>query len=125
MNREDSMVQGSVYVSSVPVKPWRRRLRGMMTGGAVIREARLRAGMSQGDLAMKLNRDRTQIARWERDAVSPSFDAVMEIVALCGLDLHLDFRPALPVDDAVIQEWVNLSPSERIARALEERERRG
>lgn len=92
-----------------------------MTGGALIREARLRAGLSQGDLGDRLGRDRTQIARWERDAVSPSFDVVMEIVAICGFDLLLDLQPTIPIDDAVIQEWVELSPQERIERALRER----
>jgi hypothetical protein len=92
-----------------------------VTAGALIREARLRAGLSQGELGDRLGRDRTQIARWERDAVSPSFDVVMEIVAICGFDLVLDLQPTVPIDDAVIQEWVDLSPQERIERALRER----
>jgi transcriptional regulator with XRE-family HTH domain len=94
-----------------------------VTGGAVIREARLRAGLSQGQLGERIGRDRTQIARWERDAVSPSFDVVMEIVRVCGFDLHLDLQPLIPVDDDVIREWVELSPQERIERALAERGR--
>jgi transcriptional regulator with XRE-family HTH domain len=94
-----------------------------VTGGAVIREARLRAGLSQGQLGEMIGRDRTQIARWERDAVSPSFDVVMEIVRVSGFDLLLDLQPRIPVDDAVIQEWVELSPQERIERALAERGR--
>jgi transcriptional regulator with XRE-family HTH domain len=92
-----------------------------VTGGAVIREARLRAGLSQGQLGERIGRDRTQIARWERDAVSPSFDVVMEIVRVCGFDLSLDLQPIIPVDDDVIREWVELSPQERIERALSER----
>lgn len=67
-----------------------------MTGGAVIREARLRAGLSQADLATRIGRDRTQIARWERDAVSPSFDVVVQIAAVCGFDLSLDLHRSSP-----------------------------
>jgi hypothetical protein len=92
-----------------------------VTGGALIREARLRAGLSQMELGERIGRDRTQVARWERDVVSPSFDVVMEIVASCGFDLQLELRPAIPLDDAVIREWIDLSPQERIERALRER----
>ena len=120
MRVEDATDKRSVYVSRGQVKGDRPTL-PVMTGGAVIREARLRAGLSQGDLGERIGRDRTQVARWERDAVSPSFDVVMQIVAVCGLDLHLTFQPRMPVDDAVIRDWVALSPQERIARALEER----
>jgi transcriptional regulator with XRE-family HTH domain len=91
-----------------------------VTGGALIREARLRAGLSQGELGERIGRDRTQVARWERDVVSPSFDVVMEIVAICGFDLQLELQPSIPIDDAVIREWVELSPQERIERALRE-----
>jgi transcriptional regulator with XRE-family HTH domain len=97
----------------------------MTTGGAVIREARLRAGLSQGELGERVGRDRTQIARWERDAVSPGFDVVMEIVSACGFDLHLDLQPMIPVDDAMIKQWVDLSPQERVERALRERSQDG
>ena len=47
-----------------------------MTSGTLIREARLRAGMSQVELARRSGKDRAQLARWERDVVQPSFETL-------------------------------------------------
>ena len=41
--------------------------------------------------------------------------------SISGFDLTLDLQPTIPIDDAVIREWVELSPQERIERALKER----
>jgi Helix-turn-helix len=43
----------------------------MSSSGSLLREARLRAGLSQGGLGERTGKDRAQIARWERDADSP------------------------------------------------------
>ena len=40
----------------------------------LIREARLRAGLSQVELSERSGKDRAQLARWERDVVQPSFE---------------------------------------------------
>ena len=66
-----------------------------MTSGTLIRQARMRAGLSQGDLSERSGKDRAQIARWERDVVQPSLETLREL----GLErraIDAVFR-ALPV----------------------------
>src|SRR5918912_2790815 len=62
----------------------------MSSSGSLIREARLRAGLSQGDLGERTGKDRAQIARWERDAVSPPYETLRELVRACGFDLSTE-----------------------------------
>lgn len=89
-----------------------------MTSGEIIREARLRAGMSQGDLAAAINRTRSQVARWERDDVTPGLDTLQAIVRACGYDFEIRlFRREEP-DDARYAETLDLTPQERVERAL-------
>jgi transcriptional regulator with XRE-family HTH domain len=86
----------------------------------LIREARLRAGLSQDELGQRVGRDRAQIARWERDAVAPSFDTLRQIVRACGLDLALSLAPIV-VDEAAetrLRANLRLSPQERVEQAL-------
>jgi transcriptional regulator with XRE-family HTH domain len=49
-----------------------------MTSGALIRQARTRAGLSQVELSRRSGKDRAQIARWERDVVQPSLETLRD-----------------------------------------------
>ena len=64
-----------------------------MTSGLLIREARLLAGLSQGELGDSGRQDRAQIARWERGAVEPSFETLRQLVRACGFELERLHRP--------------------------------
>jgi transcriptional regulator with XRE-family HTH domain len=64
-----------------------------VTSGTLIREARLRAGLSQVELSERSGKDRAQIARWERDVVQPSFETLRELVRACGFDLETSLVP--------------------------------
>ena len=64
-----------------------------MTSGTLIRQARTRAGLSQVQLAERSGKDRAQIARWERDAVTPSLETLRELLHACGFDLDLSLVP--------------------------------
>lgn len=87
----------------------------------MIREARLRAGLSQGDLGARVGRDRAQIARWERDAVAPSFETLRELVRACGFDLTMEIVPATSDDaaEARVRATLLQSPQERMQAMLE------
>jgi transcriptional regulator with XRE-family HTH domain len=65
----------------------------------LIREARLRAGLSQQELAERSGRDRSVIARWEQDAVAPSLDSLIDVVRACGFDLPLELVALDPSRD--------------------------
>lgn len=67
-----------------------------MDSGAVVREARLRAGLSQTDLARRAGTTQSSIARLEGGASAPSFERVRELVAACGLELGIWVAEAVP-----------------------------
>jgi transcriptional regulator with XRE-family HTH domain len=96
-----------------------------MTSGMLIREARLLAGLSQGDLGERVGRDRAQIARWERDAVQPSFETLRELVRACGYDLTLGLTPYQPDEreEAQLRKRLLRSPQERARTMLRTLER--
>jgi transcriptional regulator with XRE-family HTH domain len=96
-------------VESVPV-----------TSGLLIREARLLAGLSQGELGARVGKDRAQIARWERGAVEPSFETLRELVRACGFELNVSIGAAR-VDEGeerVLRRKLRLSPQERFQQLL-------
>ena len=90
---------------------------------ALIREARLRAGLSQQELAAKSGKDRTVIARWEQGVVAPSIDTLVELLRSCGYDIPLELVPYDPGPDERIREIQMLSPERRLDRLLERRQR--
>ena len=90
----------------------------LVRSGDIIRDARLRAGLSQGDLGSRVGRDRAQIARWERHAVAPSLETLRELVQACGFDLSLRLEPLDRSDDEVITAGLLLSPQERLQQML-------
>ena len=90
-----------------------------MTAGQLIREARLRAALSQRELGQRIGRPGPQIARWESGTVDPGFAVVQRVVRVCGFDLDEslvswrdEFRDGL-------EENLRRSPAERFARALQ------
>jgi hypothetical protein len=89
----------------------------------LIREARLRAGLSQQELAAKTGKDRTVIARWEQGLVAPSIDTLVELVRSCGFDIPLELTPYDPGPDKQVAEIQMLAPERRVDRLLEKRER--
>lgn len=88
---------------------------------ALIREARLRAGLSQQELAAKSGKDRTVIARWEQGVVAPSIDTLVELLRSCGYDIPLELVPYDAGPDERIREIQMLSPERRVDRLLERR----
>lgn len=92
-----------------------------MLSGDIIRDARLRAGLSQTELGQRVGRDRTQIARWERHAVAPSLETLRDLVQACGYDLSLRLEPLDRSDDEVLRAALMLSPQERLQRMLKKR----
>jgi hypothetical protein len=94
-----------------------------VTSGTLIREARLRAGLSQGELAERSGKDRAQIARWEHDVVQPSFETLRELIRACGFDLELTFVP-YEVDERETEQLrksLMRSPQERLQTMLKAR----
>ena len=87
-----------------------------MRGGQLIREARLRAGLTQTELAERTGRERSVIARWEQGAVSPSVDNLLAIVEACGYDLPLVLIPRDTSQHKTLDELQMRSPERRLER---------
>jgi transcriptional regulator with XRE-family HTH domain len=95
-----------------------RRIRSMRSGD-LIREARLRAGLTQYELAELSGRDRSVIARWEQGTVAPSIETLVELVRACGFDLPLELVPRDPSGDERLRKNALLSPERRVLRFLQ------
>jgi transcriptional regulator with XRE-family HTH domain len=89
-------------------------------GGELIREARLRAGLTQKELSELTGRERSVIARWEQGAISPPIDSLMEIIHACGFDLPLTLLPVDKSADDELHEALMATPSERVEWLLQE-----
>jgi transcriptional regulator with XRE-family HTH domain len=83
--------------------------------GDLIKEARLRAGLTQAELGARLGKAQSVIARWERDEVSPSLETVRDIVRACGLDLTFFMSKFDDSNVTIIDEHLRMTPGERFA----------
>ena len=87
-----------------------------MRSADVIREARLRAGLTQYELAERSGRKRGVIARWEQGAVAPSAETLIELVRACGFDLPLELVPYDPGGVDRLEKNSGLTPERRVRR---------
>jgi uncharacterized protein len=97
-----------------------------MIAAQIIREARLKAGLTQTDLAQRLGRERAQVARWEIGGQEPSFEHLQSVVEACGFSLRVEIaeREANPALDAELETSVPQAPQQRVQALLDELERR-
>ncbi len=89
-----------------------------MRSADLIREARLRAGLTQYELAERTGRERSVIARWEQGTVAPSIETLVELVRACGFDLPLELIPYSPSAEKRLRKNALLSPERRLQRFL-------
>lgn len=89
-----------------------------MWSATLIREARLRAGLTQQELADRSGRQRSVIARWEQGAIEPSLETFLEIIGICGFELPTELVPRDEPGNERLQKNALLSPERRVQRAL-------
>ena len=94
-----------------------------MRGADLIREARLRAGLTQDELAQRSGVQRSVIARWEQGVVQPGFDNMLMVIEACGFDLPLMLVPRDTSLDERLDKNRMLSPERRVHRYLSTLER--
>ena len=90
-----------------------------MRGGAIIREARRRAGISQQELARRMGTRQPVVARWETGRRAPDYDLVSAAVRACGFELGLSLTPLDSSDDLAIAKTLSLTPAERLQKNQE------
>lgn len=86
-----------------------------MVSGDLIKEARLRAGLTQSELGARLDKSQSVIARWERADVLPSLETVREVVRACGLDLTFFMSKFDDSNVTIIDQNLRMTPAERFA----------
>jgi transcriptional regulator with XRE-family HTH domain len=84
-----------------------------MRAGTILREARLRAGLTQRALARRAGMPQPAVSRIERDRVSPRIDTLDSLLRACGLALELVERPGGQVDRTLIRERLRMSLTDR------------
>lgn len=85
----------------------------------MIYSARRRASLTQAELARRLSIPQSQLSRWERGGVEPSFETLQRVVSACGLELIVGVANRDDSYSAFISCALDRSPAERIADAVE------
>jgi transcriptional regulator with XRE-family HTH domain len=83
--------------------------------------ARQRAGLTQQQLAARSGYPRETIARWETGAHEPSLSTLQELVEAGDLDLVIHLAKRDPSLGELIEDQLELTPSERLRHLLRAR----
>jgi hypothetical protein len=90
-----------------------------VVSGDVIKEARLRAGLTQVELGRRVGKAQSVIARWERGDVHPSLETLRQVVRSCGLDLTFALAKFDDSNVTVIDAHLRMTPAQRLEDLLE------
>jgi transcriptional regulator with XRE-family HTH domain len=96
----------------------------MIDPGALILEARTRAGLSQSELAARAETSQSAIARIERAHASPTVATLERLLAAAGCSITVALDPALPPDPVVAAYKRDVDVSlirANLARSVDER----
>jgi transcriptional regulator with XRE-family HTH domain len=89
-----------------------------VTAGQLLREARLRHGLTQKQLAMRVGTTQSAISRIERDQVSPTIETLQALLAQLGEELVLGCRDVpSAIDRTLYEATLRMTPEERLAAA--------
>lgn len=86
----------------------------MTTAAAIIRAARLRAGVSIRELARRAGTSHATLSRYEHGMVQPSFATVERIVGACGLELRVHLDAPDTTDADLASSFRALTPRQRL-----------
>lgn len=85
-----------------------------MTGGLLVKEGRLRAGLTQRQLAERLRTSQPVVARWESGSAEPSFETVRRALRACGFDLSVSIATRDDDHPRLIERHLRLTPEQRL-----------
>lgn len=86
----------------------------------IIRASRLRAGLTQQELARRAGITQPAIARIESGRVVPRMDTAARLLRACGMRLEAVPAAGTGIDRSTIRKMLVLTPAERLAIATEE-----
>lgn len=85
-----------------------------MRSGDILREARLRAGLTQSGLAARVGTTQSAISRWEAGSSRPPLEALRRLVRACGLELRVGIEPHDAGEASLLERNLSLTPAERL-----------
>src|SRR5690242_13703680 len=83
---------------------------------ALVQLARLRAGLSQRELAERASVPTTMVSAYERDRRQPTLETLRKLVRAVGFELRMHLEPYDPHDDVLEGLERNRRAEERAAR---------
>ena len=96
-----------------------------MKAPVLIKEARLRAGFTQGELAKQLGTTQSVVARWESGDRSPSLETIERIAHACGLDVSIFLVAHDDHDFGLARQMKRMRPGKRIEYMVDAQRRVG
>jgi transcriptional regulator with XRE-family HTH domain len=83
--------------------------------GALLSDARRRAGLTQADLARRLGVAQAAVAQLERRGSNPRLATLARALRAAGSELVIGSRPREPsVDESLIRQQLALAPAQRL-----------
>lgn len=86
-----------------------------MLSADLLREARLRAGLTQAELGRRVGKPQSVISRWERGEVEPSLETLRQLIRACDLELSFRLTRRDDHDRVLIERSLDLTPAERLS----------
>lgn len=91
-------------------------VRNPSSAAALVQLARLKAGLSQRELAERAGVPTTMISAYERDRRQPTLETLRKLLRAAGFDLRLELAPYDPHDDVLEALERDRSADERAMR---------
>jgi transcriptional regulator with XRE-family HTH domain len=91
----------------------------LLNSSDLIYSARKRARLTQAELARRLSVPQSQVSRWERGTVTPSFERLQAVVRACGLELTMGLANRDDTYSLFVARSLAQSPADRIADAVD------
>jgi transcriptional regulator with XRE-family HTH domain len=89
-----------------------------MSGSEIVKMVRLRAGLTQAEVASRCGTTQSAIARIERGGSEPSVTRVESIARACGFDVNVSITPIDANEEETFRRNLLLSPQERMQRVV-------
>ncbi|HXK59956.1 MAG TPA: helix-turn-helix transcriptional regulator [Acidobacteriota bacterium] len=86
--------------------------------GRLLREARKRAGLTQRELARRAGTAQSVIARIERNQSSPTWQTLLNLIAIVGFELDCRLVPRPAAESHMLEDVariLSLTPEDRLA----------
>jgi transcriptional regulator with XRE-family HTH domain len=86
----------------------------VMDAARLMRDARKAAGLTQAELARRIGRPQSVIARLEAPGANPKLETLNRAVAATGHSIQAILAPGMGIDETMIAADLRISPNQRL-----------